>query len=73
MQSSSKNVLPRKWLESNDWSFTILSCSDFDSAFVDNVVSFAFTSEFFTGFEKLDSSTNSFFVFFSSISLAKLF
>ena len=58
-----KIAFTKKQLESNAWSFNIFSCFVFNSAFVANVTSFVFKSEFFTRSEILDLSTNPFSLF----------
>ena len=63
----------QKLFELNVRSFTILSCSSFNSDFVANVASFVFQSEFSTRLEILDLPTNLFsYIFVTSTSLVNL-
>ena len=57
--------LPRKYLKSNNSSFTILSWSAFNSAFVANVAVFLSKSGLSINVEILDLSTNPFFIYLS--------
>ena len=68
-----QTFLPRKQLKLYVCSFTILSCSAFDLAFVANLASYVFNSEFLKRSEISDLLTNSFcFIFTSSVSFVYL-
>ena len=68
-----QTFLPRKQFKSYVCSFTVLSCSTFNMAFVANIASYMFNSEFFTRLEISDLLTNSFcFIFTSSVSFVYL-
>ena len=57
----------------NVWSFMFLSCNAFNSAFVVNLASFVYKSEFFARLEIPDLLANSFcFIFASSMWLVNL-
>ena len=73
MSSSSKWLLPQKWIESNVSSFTIFSCSVFSSAFAAHVASFVLKSKNFIRLEIWDLLTNFFcFIFASNMLLVNL-